>query len=99
VQPLGSSQHFMEPEGSLPSSQELSTHTFIFSPRIHSSEVRQMVKQDIGTALAKLIFFLQGVIFLPMELFHPQSTRRARPLPFRSSWFGFLRYVSVGPVC
>jgi hypothetical protein len=28
VQPLGSSQHFMEPEGSLPSSQELSTWTY-----------------------------------------------------------------------
>jgi hypothetical protein len=28
VQPLGSSQHFMEPEGSLPSSQELSTCTY-----------------------------------------------------------------------
>jgi hypothetical protein len=29
VQPLGSSQHFMEPEGSLPSSQELSTCTYL----------------------------------------------------------------------
>jgi hypothetical protein len=28
VQPLGSSQHFMEPEGSLPSSQGLSTCTY-----------------------------------------------------------------------
>jgi hypothetical protein len=28
VQPLGSFQHFMEPEGSLPSSQELSTCTY-----------------------------------------------------------------------
>jgi hypothetical protein len=28
VQPLDSSQHFMEPEGSLPSSQELSTCTY-----------------------------------------------------------------------
>jgi hypothetical protein len=28
VQPLGSSQHFMEPEGSLPSSQQLSTCTY-----------------------------------------------------------------------
>jgi hypothetical protein len=28
VQPLSSSQHFMEPEGSLPSSQELSTCTY-----------------------------------------------------------------------
>jgi hypothetical protein len=28
VQPLGSSQHFMEPEGSLPSLQELSTCTY-----------------------------------------------------------------------
>jgi hypothetical protein len=28
VQPLGSSQQFMEPEGSLPSSQELSTCTY-----------------------------------------------------------------------
>jgi hypothetical protein len=28
MQPLGSSQHFMEPEGSLPSSQELSTCTY-----------------------------------------------------------------------
>jgi hypothetical protein len=28
VQPLGSSQHFMEPEGSLPSSQELPTRTY-----------------------------------------------------------------------
>jgi hypothetical protein len=28
VQPLGSSQHFMEPEGSLPSSQELTTCTY-----------------------------------------------------------------------
>jgi hypothetical protein len=28
VQPLGSSQHFMEPEGALPSSQELSTCTY-----------------------------------------------------------------------
>jgi hypothetical protein len=28
VQPLGSSQHFMEPEGSLPSIQELSSSTY-----------------------------------------------------------------------
>jgi hypothetical protein len=28
VQPLGSSQHFMEPEGSLPNSQDLSTCTY-----------------------------------------------------------------------
>jgi hypothetical protein len=28
VQPFGSSQHFMEPEGSLPRSQELSTCTY-----------------------------------------------------------------------
>jgi hypothetical protein len=28
MQPFGSSQHFMEPEGSLPSSQELSTCTY-----------------------------------------------------------------------
>jgi hypothetical protein len=28
VQPLGRFPHFMEPEGSLPSSQELSTYTY-----------------------------------------------------------------------
>jgi hypothetical protein len=43
VQPLGSSQHFMEPEGSLPSLQELSTCTYPepdqSSPQ-HSTEIR-----------------------------------------------------------
>jgi hypothetical protein len=32
MQPLGSSQHFMEPEGSLPSSQALSTCTYPARP-------------------------------------------------------------------
>jgi hypothetical protein len=38
MQPLGSSQHFMEPEGSLPSSQELSTCTYPEPLSVHGCD-------------------------------------------------------------
>jgi hypothetical protein len=45
VQPLGSSQHFMEPEGSLPSSQELSTGTY---PEPNQSSPQHSILSLIG---------------------------------------------------
>jgi hypothetical protein len=51
VQPFGSSQHFMEPKGSLPSLQEL-IHALINSI-LYKDELRELTKESIIIASYK----------------------------------------------
>jgi hypothetical protein len=55
VQPLGITQHFMEPEGSLPSSQELSTCTYPEPDQSSPQTLQERLKQEDFPAVLRAV--------------------------------------------
>jgi hypothetical protein len=89
VQPLGSSQHFMEPEGSLPRSQEISTCTYPepdqSSPQHSILSLKGPSKCYLSTYVSVFLVVSFPLAFLPITYTRSSSPPFVQHVPPTSS--------------